>query len=250
MSQWDPPPPPPDGGESGLPPIPPTAPPPGAVPPPGAYSRPPAPPTPPGQDPRTPQYGTPQYGTPQYGTPQYGTYQPPAAPYQYGQGLATSAVLASPGRRIGGYLIDLVILFIGLGVVWVAAIAVMGSTATTSIDNFGGSRSELSGAGAGVMLAAYAVTFLVPVLYQVVFVALKGQTPGAMLVKVKVVRLSDGQTPGWGPAIMRWLPNLAGALCSILTLALWIWALVNLFNNELRQTPFDLAAKTVVIDAG
>ena len=80
------------------------------------------------------------------------------------------------------------------------------------------------------------------------FVALKGQTPGAMLVKVKVVRLSDGQTPGWGPAVLRWLPNLAGIACSLITLGLYIWGLVNLFSNERRQTPFDMAAKTVVID--
>ena len=81
--------------------------------------------------------------------------------------------------------------------------------------------------------------------------AAKGQTPGAMLVKVKVVRLSDGATPGAGPATMRWVPNLVGlipCLGPLLALGLWIWALVNLFSNPLRQTPFDLAAKTVVID--
>ena len=90
-----------------------------------------------------------------------------------------------------------------------------------------------------------------PIAYHVVMVALKGQTLGAMAVKVKVVRLSDGETPGWGPAILRWLPNAVGLVpyCgSCLSFGLMIWALVNLFNNERRQTPFDLAAKTVVID--
>ena len=51
---------------------------------------------------------------------------------------------------------------------------------------------------------------------------------------------------------MRWVPNLVGlvpCLGPFLSLGLWIWALVNLFSNERRQTPFDLAAKTVVIDA-
>ena len=73
-----------------------------------------------------------------------------------------------------------------------------------------------------------------------------------MAMKVRVVRHSDGQIPGWGPAFMRWLPNLVGLVpCvgSLLSLGLMIWALVNLFSNPLRQTPFDLAAKTVVVNA-
>lgn len=91
------------------------------------------------------------------------------------------------------------------------------------------------------------------VLYEVAFVAIKGQTPGKMLMKVRVVKREDGQIPGWGPAFMRWLPNLVSLVpCvgSFLGLGLIIWALVNLFNNPLRQTPYDLAARTVVVDAG
>lgn len=225
-----------DDGTTSWPPPPPTAP-----PPPGAYGQ-PVPPQPPGP------YGQPVPPPPQYGTPGFGAFQPPAAPYRYGEGLPTTANLASPGRRIGGYLIDLVVIFVVLAVVWVPALVVMGGSSTTTTDAFGTTSADLSGGAIAAMIVAYGLTFLVPILYQIVFVALKGQTPGAMLVKVKVVRLSDGQTPGWGPAVMRWLPNLAGVLCSLITLALYIWALVNLFSNDLRQTPFDLAAKTVVID--
>ncbi len=90
-------------------------------------------------------------------------------------------------------------------------------------------------------------------LYEIAFIAVKGQTPGKMLLKVRVVRETDGQIPGWGPATMRWVPTLVGLVpCvgSFLSLGLWIWALVNLFSHPKRQTPFDLAAKTVVITAG
>jgi uncharacterized RDD family membrane protein YckC len=88
------------------------------------------------------------------------------------------------------------------------------------------------------------------VLYEVAFVAIKGQTPGKMLLKIKVVREVDGQIPGWGPAFLRWIPNLVGLVpCvgSFLSIGLIIWALVNLFSNPKRQTPFDLLAKTLVV---
>ncbi len=264
-----PPPPPPAGGpdESGpVPPVPPVPPGYGAPqppvapqvpPPPGGYSQ-----QPPGQpqygqpqygQPQygQPQYGQPQYGQPQYGQPQYGApggFQPPASPYQYGDGLPSSALLASPGKRIGGWLIDWLIVAVAVVLVWVIAGFTIGGTSTTTVNEFGFVEDSASGAGIGAMIIAYAFTLLVPIAYHIVFVALKGQTPGAMLVKVKVVRLSDGQTPGWGPAVLRWLPNLAGIVCSLITLGLYIWGLVNLFSNERRQTPFDMAAKTVVID--
>ena len=245
---------------SSWPPVPPT--PPAAPPPPGGDSQ-----QPPGQpqygqaqygqpqygQPQygQPQYGQPQYGQPQYGQPQYGApggFQPPASPYQYGEGLPSSALLASPGKRIGGWLIDWVIVVVAVVLVWVIAGVTIGGTSSTTVNEFGFVEDSASGAGVAAMIIAYAFTALVPIAYHIVFVALKGQTPGAMLVKVKVVRLSDGQTPGWGPAVLRWLPNLAGIACSLITLGLYIWGLVNLFSNERRQTPFDMAAKTVVID--
>lgn len=269
MSQWNPPP--PEGGDgNGAPTDPPQAP-----PPPGAYGQPPTLPDVPaqpgtyGQPPAPQQYGTPQYGAPppgaygqppapqQYGTPQYGGYQyggyqPPAAPYQYGTGLPTTAVLASPGRRIGGYLIDVVILVVVSIPVWLLAAVLLGTTSTQTSTFDGTNTTTLDGVGLGGFFLLLIGISVIQVLYHVAFVAVKGQTPGAMLVKVRVVRLSDGEIPGWGPAIMRWVPNLVGfvpCVGSLLTIALWIWALVNLFANERRQTPFDLAAKTVVVAA-
>jgi uncharacterized RDD family membrane protein YckC len=233
------------------PPAPPTGPPQFGTPPPAdgrpQYGQPrygaPQYPPPPG-----PQYGQPQYGQPQYGQPQYGGFQPPAAPYQYGVGLPSNVALASPGKRIGGWLIDWVVLIVVLGVVWIIAAVVIAGSTTSQVNEFGFAEDEMSGGGVVAMLFAYGLTLVVPILYQIAFVALKGQTPGAMLVKVKIVRLSDGQTPGWGTSTLRWLPHLAGIACSLITIGLYIWGLVNLFNNDLRQTPFDLAAKTVVID--
>ncbi|UDY35808.1 RDD family protein [Dermatobacter hominis] len=259
--------PPPDEGQdptTPTPPVPPgsggpfASPPYGAPPPPGHG----APPQPGQPQYGQPQFGQPEFGQPQFGQPQYGAppppgygpppgggFQPPASPYQYGVGLPSNALLASPGKRIGGWLIDWVILVVGLVVVWIIAGVTIAGSSTSQVNEFGLVEDEMTGGGVVAMLLAYALTLLVPILYQIAFVALKGQTPGAMLVKVKVVRLADGQIPGWGSATLRWLPQLAGIACSLITLGLYIWGLVNLFNNDLRQTPFDLAAKTVVIDA-
>lgn len=270
---------PPPGGPDGqddqppFPPVPPAAPPavppaapgiPPVPPPPGSYSQ--APPPTPG----APQYGAPQpptqfgapqppnpYGAPQYGVPQFGApqppggFQPPAAPYQYGTGLPSSATLATPGKRIAGFLIDAVILFVIYIPVLIAFFAMVATSSTTT-DDFGNTTGFNSSMGPAGSILFTLVLLGIQGLYHIAFVALKGQTPGAMLMKVKVVRLSDGETPGWGPATMRFVPNLVGLIpcCigSIASLVLWIWALVNLFSNERRQTPFDLAAKTVVID--
>ena len=160
-------------------------------------------------------------------------------------------MLASPGKRIGGYLIDVVILVVTIGLCWIPFFVLAASSSSTTVDEYGFTTNEMSGGAVAAMLVALAITVVVPIAYHVVMVALKGQTLGAMAVKVKVVRLSDGETPGWGPAILRWLPNAIGLVpyCGgCLSFGLMIWALVNLFNNERRQTPFDLAAKTVVID--
>lgn len=73
------------------------------------------------------------------------------------------------------------------------------------------------------------------------------------------IRWWDGS--GWGQATtqptpaaaaaMRWLPSLVGVVPCIgsyvLVPCLWIWALINLFADDKRQTPFDLCANTVVL---
>ncbi len=251
------------------PPAPPQAPPP--QPPPAQPPVPPAPPMPPGQAPPPPGYAAPAAPPPPgaYGAqppgpggfqaappggfqpPPPGGFQPAAQPYQYGSGLPGGANLAEPGKRIIGKIIDWVILTVIFIPVWIVIVAVGVGTTSTTTDQFGNTTGVNSSFGLGGFFLLAIALSAIQVLYEVGFVALRGQTPGAMLMKVKVVRHADGQIPGWGPAFMRWLPNLVSlvpCLGSFLSLGLWIWALVNLFNNPLRQTPFDLAAKTVVVD--
>jgi uncharacterized RDD family membrane protein YckC len=167
--------------------------------------------------------------------------QIPAQPYQYGVGVPRQTSLAQPGKRILGRILDWLIM---AAVLLPFYFLLVGASASTSNDG------APSGLFFGGFFAFMILATVGQVMYEVAFVAVKGQTPGKMLMKVKVVRDVDGQIPGWGPAFMRWLPTLVSLVpCvgSFLSLGLYIWALVNLFSNPKRQTPFDLAAKTVVI---
>lgn len=158
-------------------------------------------------------------------------------------GLPRQATLAEPGTRILARIVDWLIMV----AVLVPLYLILIGSASSSIDS--GVASGIFFGGSFLLLLMVTVG---QVLYEVAFIAVKGQTPGKMLMKVKVVRDSDGQIPGWGPAFMRWVPNLVNLVpCfgGILGLGLIIWALVNLFSNPKRQTPFDLAAGTVVITA-
>lgn len=165
-------------------------------------------------------------------------------PYQYGGG-PMGENLANPWKRILARIVDGLIFAVVLVPLYVAVIAGSGTTSSETFET-----------GDGLALGGFFLIFLIAtvgqVLYEVGFIAVKGQTPGKMLLKVRVVRADDHQIPGWGPAFMRWLPNLVGVIPfvgSCLSFALLIWALVNLFANARRQTPFDLLAKTVVIEA-
>lgn len=221
----------------------------GAPTPPTPPPAPPAPPPAPGQwgapTPPPAPWGTPASSPPppgQAGWGQPGAFQQPAQPYQYGVGLPHRADLAEPGTRIIARIIDWFIMLVVLIPLYLILIG-----SASSIDS--GVGSGLFFGGSFLLMLAVTVG---QVLYEVAFIAVKGQTPGKMLMKVKVVRDSDGQIPGWGPAFMRWVPNLVNLVpCfgGILGLGLIIWALVNLFSNPKRQTPFDLAAGTVVITA-
>lgn len=246
-------PPPPPGGDQTPQQPPPTPPAPGQPTVPGQWGSPP--PGPPSTPPAPGAFGAPQvYGspppspTPGYQTPGYpgggyGGGQIPAQPYQYGTGVPSQVALAEPGKRIIARIIDWLIMAAVLVPMYFLLIG-LGASSSGS--------DAASGLFVGGMFMFMILATLGQVAYEVAFIAIKGQTPGKMVMKVRVVRHSDGQIPGWGPAFMRWLPSLVGLVpCvgSLLSLGLMIWALVNLFSNPLRQTPFDLAAKTVVVSA-
>ena len=167
-------------------------------------------------------------------------------PYaQSGPQSSTSAVgrpVASVGKRIGGRLLDTIILSIAVGLLLV------GWLARRISDVASGDKIPT-----GTLILAQAVGLAIGFLYEVPMVAKTGQTLGKKLAGTRVVRLSDGQVPGWNTAVLRWIPALVGllpgAIGSAAGLVVGVGSLILLFTDPLRQTVYDKVAKTIVIDA-
>ena len=86
-------------------------------------------------------------------------------------------------------------------------------------------------------------------LYELVMIALRGQTLGKMVMGIKVVRLDNGQVLGFGRAFIRQLvPLLAGLVpvCGGL-LVLLVYLSVFFDRSGRKQTWYDQAAGDVVI---
>lgn len=76
--------------------------------------------------------------------------------------------------------------------------------------------------------------------YPVFFTGKYGQTPGKMLLHVKVIRLSDGATPGYLRAFLR---EIIGKILSSFFLLGYLWAIW----DKRKQTWHDKIAGTIVI---
>jgi uncharacterized RDD family membrane protein YckC len=213
------------------------------------------PPPPPGYG-QQPQYGQPQYGQPQYGQPQYGQqppaqYGPPppqpgygASPYgqqppQYGQpyGAYPAAPVASPygyaqpagllpgavrplqvGNRVLAFILDLVIFGIPLAILDFILVAALVSDSKRTCDANGFCTTK-AGSGSGAALALFLLAVLAVVVVQVYLTGSRGQTPGKMIMGVKVVDANTGATIGFPRALGRYLVQ---ALCNIVCYAgLW-----------------------------
>jgi len=95
--------------------------------------------------------------------------------------------------------------------------------------------------------------FLIPALYDIGFIALKGQTPGKMVAGVKVV-MNDGSgdVPGLGASTIRLVVTAGGSLLGLVARPL---ALLGIFDpvyaliDDRKRCLHDLAAGTVVVRA-
>lgn len=123
--------------------------------------------------------------------------------------------LASPGQRLIALIIDTVILSIVGGVLGV------------------GSGQQILGIGAGFIVgAAYNWYF---------WTQQNGQTPGKMLVGIRVVK-ADGGKIGDVEAVIRYIGYYVNTFLLLLG---WLWALV----DDQRQGLHDKLAGTVVVKA-
>jgi len=154
-------------------------------------------------------------------------------------GLGTVKV-ATFGQRIVARIIDFVI----LGVLYVLVTFMGLGAASQTVDPVTG---EVSGGGLTAILLTYLVVLTLGVAYEVVLIAIKGQTVGKMVMGVKVIKQVNGEVAGWGPSFVRYLiPTLASMLtCGLGGLVVY---LSPLFDKSGRMQGWhDNAANDLVI---
>ena len=82
--------------------------------------------------------------------------------------------------------------------------------------------------------------------YEIIFVALKGQTPGKMATHIKIVRADNGALPEWPASTGRWAIPGVGYIVFLIP-GLLVHA--SLLWDDRRQGWHDKAVKTLVIKA-
>lgn len=85
--------------------------------------------------------------------------------------------------------------------------------------------------------------FVVEIAYPIYFIGSRGQTPGKMIMKVKVVMADTGMIPGYGSAFMR---EIIGKLVSGMVFGIGYFVA---FGDAKHQAWHDRIAKTVVVKA-
>ena len=122
--------------------------------------------------------------------------------------------LATPGGRLGARIIDIIIVIV-----------------ISFIAEF---------------IEPYVVPFVAVAAYEIMFVALRGKTPGKMATSIRIVRADNGGLPGWGVSAGRWVIPLIGYVLAIIP-GLLIHA--SLLWDDRRQGWHDKAVKTLVVKA-
>ncbi len=179
------------------------------------------------------------------GQPPASPYGQPAPPVEGGYGVAPAGgpQIASMVDRLVARIIDAVVLgVVGLILVIPAIGALVGSADTVTGEPSGGAIT-----GFFVVLAVFVVITLA---YEVVFIAVRGQTIGKQVMKITVRREADGALPDWGPSFLRWLvPIAAGVVTSCIGGVGQLVVYISPFfdNSGRNQGWHDKVAKTLVV---
>lgn len=88
--------------------------------------------------------------------------------------------------------------------------------------------------------------------YEAGLVAWRGQTLGKMLLRVRIVRRTDGATPTPGEAVVRYAVPTVWLLLPVPLIGqlLWVAVYLSAIPNRKRQGWHDRAAATLVVQAG
>ncbi len=136
-------------------------------------------------------------------------------------------------QRFVAYIIDVIIVAIVFGLV-----SGLGSQLSdTLITKLEGEAAMFS--VIGVPLAAQLLNLAFAVVYYGYFWATRGQTPGQMVMKVKVIR-TDGSTLTWDGAILRYIGYILSSLFG------WLGFLWALWDKDKQGWPDKLAGTYVM----
>ncbi|MGH2749386.1 MAG: RDD family protein [Actinomycetota bacterium] len=219
---------PPQAGQSG------DQPPPGRDHPQGSPGYPPQGPPPPSQQGGAP----PQY--PQHPQQQGGYGQYPQGPTPYATG--PSGPRANFGQRLGAYILDALIIFVPLLILFGALLA--GSVESFDAESGQFRSGPLSGGNVLFTLFGLAVSIAYFTLLEG---STSGQTVGKKALSIRVIHANTGGTIGYGRALGR---NAVRSLPGLIPLLSLIWVLLDnlwmLWDKE-KQTLHDKAASTLVV---
>lgn len=195
-----------------------------------------------------PAYGQQPYGQQGYGQQPYGQYSAPpygstayGPPPGYGPGLPPGTQLASWGQRAVALLLDA--LFSTL--LFIPGVILIGIAAASTDDD--GSMNAVSGTllTIGIVLC---VAALVVGIWNVGWrMGKHGWSWGKQVMKIKLVRVSDGVPPGGGVGLGRYFVRalLGNVTFGVYTLLTYLWPLW----DERRQSLDDKIFSTLVVKA-
>jgi uncharacterized RDD family membrane protein YckC len=157
-------------------------------------------------------------------------------------------VMASFWKRLGAFLVDTFIISIATSPVNFAMGFARGSMglglnpAMSAPQDPAVALSAMSGLMAMSSFISFGVYVLVAYFYFGYFYSTKGQTPGKMLLKIKVVNAANLANLDWNAAFIR--DGLMKMVSSILVYLGFFWY----FASPKRQTWHDIVAKSYVVE--
>ena len=169
----------------------------------------------------------------------WGQAPPPAG---YPQPAGPVAPYASWGSRFGAYLIDGLLSLAAGAVLIVPGIIWMIAGAEETTDSYGYTTSEPAIGGLLLLLLGYAVVYVFAFWNQGWRQGQTGQSLGKKYLKIRVVKVDDGQVLGGGMGLLRYLLlSILGGAC-ILDFLWPLW-------DARKQTWHDMIVSTVVVEA-
>ncbi len=155
-------------------------------------------------------------------------------------------ILADPWARIGARIIDGIILSVVGGLLSLPFVLNRIRDGDTGAFGGAGGQFGLEQYKEPALFAALVIGLVLGAAYEVGFIALKGATPGKMIVGARVVGLDGASPPGFERAGMRWTPALLG-LIPFLSLVLGLLSLFWIFSDDRRRSLYDRVARTYVV---